>query len=37
MNPRVFALPEDATAGEAVNAIQQLGLFLSVRQVPVTD
>jgi len=25
MNPRVFALPEDATAGEAVNAIQQLG------------
>jgi len=25
MNPRVFALPEDTTAGEAVNAIQQLG------------
>ena len=25
MNPRVFALPEDATAAEAVNAIQQLG------------
>ena len=25
MNPRVFALPEDSTAGEAVNAIQQLG------------
>jgi magnesium transporter len=25
MNPRVFALPEDATAREAVNAIQQLG------------
>src|SRR4029450_4970367 len=25
MNPRVFALPEDATAGEAVNAIQELG------------
>ncbi len=25
MNPRVFALREDATAGEAVNAIQQLG------------
>src|SRR5262245_66028749 len=25
MNPRVFARPEDATAGEAVNAIQQLG------------
>jgi magnesium transporter len=24
MNPRVFALPEDSTAGEAVNAIQQL-------------
>jgi magnesium transporter len=25
MNPRVFALPEDATAAEAVNALQQLG------------
>ena len=25
MNPRVFALPEDTTAAEAVNAIQQLG------------
>src|ERR1043166_4974428 len=25
MNPRVFALPEDATAEEAVKAIQQLG------------
>ena len=25
MNPRVFALPETATAAEAVNAIQQLG------------
>jgi magnesium transporter len=25
MNPRVFALPEDATVAEAVNAIQQLG------------
>lgn len=25
MNPRVFALPENTTAGEAVNAIQQLG------------
>jgi magnesium transporter len=25
MNPRVFALPEDTTVAEAVNAIQQLG------------
>ena len=25
MNPRVFALPEEATAAEAVNALQQLG------------
>ena len=25
MNPRVFALPEDATAAEAVKALQQLG------------
>ena len=25
MNPRVFALPENATAAEAVNALQQLG------------
>jgi len=25
MNPRVFALPEGATAAEAVNALQQLG------------
>jgi magnesium transporter len=25
MNPRVFCLPEDATAAEAVNALQQLG------------
>ena len=25
MNPRVFALPETATAAEAVNALQQLG------------
>src|SRR5262245_38801395 len=25
MNPRVFALPEDATAADAVNALQQLG------------
>jgi magnesium transporter len=25
MNPRVFALPEDTTAADAVNAIQQLG------------
>jgi magnesium transporter len=25
MNPRVFALPEEATAADAVNALQQLG------------
>src|SRR5258706_6544240 len=37
MNPKVFALPEDATAGDAVNALQESGGVEMVFYVYVVD